>query len=55
VGGLLEVAGRAEPSEERLKLSGGVKARKDWLEADVVDVEVDAGGTRKDWLESRKE
>jgi hypothetical protein len=55
VGGLLEFGSRAEPSEGRVKLSGGEKARKDWLEADVADAGVDAGGTRKDWLESRKE
>lgn len=53
--GLPELGGRAEPSEERVNPTEGAKARKDWPEAEVVDAEEEAGGTRKDWLESRKE
>lgn len=55
MGGLLELVGRVEGSGERLKPSGEEKARKDWVEADVAEAEADAGGTRKDWVESRKE
>lgn len=60
----LEVSGRLElvrgrlslTGSGRLKLTEGVKGRKDWpgAAAAAADEEAD-GGPRKDWLESRKE